>query len=313
MKNEIRSALIYGMIFWSAVMVCDVTHGAGDVDLSTLLPGGALGWVSDGNDGSYDADTLFEYIDGGAEVYRSFNVKRVLARRYVKDGSEDIIADVFEMGSKDDAFGIYSHDIREGKNAGIGSDSEYTDGMLAFWKGPFFVSIAAMEETESSRKAVFEIGRAVEKALPPSDDTLPDLVRYLADEKNDPYRLHYFHNHQCLNAYYFLSQDNLLGLGMNTDGALGLFRQKTPSGEPADPMAAVLIRYPSEKEARAARDGFVEAYMPEAKESGVIKTENGRWTLVERVDRFLIGIFDAPSEQSGRERLQALAGSLPNR
>ena len=313
MRRKKRFALIYGMIIWSAVMVCDETNGAGGVELSAILPFGALGWMSDGDDGSYDADTLFEYINGGAEVYRSFNVKRVFARRYVKDGSEDIITDVFEMNSKDDAFGVFSHDIREGEKAGIGDDSEYTDGMLAFRKGSFFVSIAAMEETESSKKAVFEIGRAVEKALPPSDDALPDLVRYLADEKNGPYRLHYFHNHQCLNAYYFLSQDNLLGLGTHTDGALGLYRQNSPSGEPADTTAVVLIRYPSENEARAARDGFVEAYMPEAKENGVVLTENGRWTLVERVDRFLIGIFDAPSERSGRERLQAIAGSLSER
>ena len=152
MRRKKRFALIYGMIIWSAVMVCDETNGAGGVELSAILPFGALGWMSDGDDGSYDADTLFEYINGGAEVYRSFNVKRVFARRYVKDGSEDIIADVFEMNSKDDAFGVFSHDIREGEKAGIGDDSEYTDGMLAFWKGPFFVSIAAMEETESSRK-----------------------------------------------------------------------------------------------------------------------------------------------------------------
>ena len=69
-------------------------------------------------------------------------------------------------GSTADAFGAYRHDLRPGEPAGIGRESEISEGSLAFYKGPYFVSIITLEETEASRDAMVEIGRRIDAAIP---------------------------------------------------------------------------------------------------------------------------------------------------
>ena len=67
--------------------------------LGNLLPREINGWEAKEKDQLYDPQTIFDYIDGAGEVYRSYNFKRLLARRFSKGGQPDIVADLFEMAS----------------------------------------------------------------------------------------------------------------------------------------------------------------------------------------------------------------------
>ncbi|MCK7482265.1 MAG: hypothetical protein M0C28_37800 [Candidatus Moduliflexus flocculans] len=89
---------------------------------------------------------IFDYIDGAGEVYRSYNMRRLVARRFHKDGRPDIVVDAFDMGSAADAFGVFTHDL-DGEDASIGQGSAYKAGLLSFWKDRYFLSVYAEEET----------------------------------------------------------------------------------------------------------------------------------------------------------------------
>ena len=39
-----------------------------------------------------------------------------MARRFHKDGKPDIVVDAFDMGSSEDAFGVFTHDL-DGEDA----------------------------------------------------------------------------------------------------------------------------------------------------------------------------------------------------
>ena len=80
-------------------------------------------------DQTFDAETIFGYIDGAGEVYRSYNMKFLVSRRFHKDGKPDIVVDLFDMGSPEDAFGVFTHDL-DGEDAGIGQGSNYKAGLL---------------------------------------------------------------------------------------------------------------------------------------------------------------------------------------
>jgi hypothetical protein len=224
-------------------MFSDVTAG--------LLPDEARGWLPEGPDGVYDATSLYEYINGGAEVYLALNVRSVTGRRYAKGNEPEIIADVFLMGSSPDAFGAYHHDIREGDPAGIGAESEYADGALAFWKGPYFVSILALDETPGIREAVLEIGSSIAASIR-EEGGPPDLLERIPRGDRDPDSVRYFHTHQSLGRYHSLGADNLLGLDAGTEGVLARYGGKTHS--------LVLIRYPSAGNAREALSRFRSRY-----------------------------------------------------
>lgn len=53
----------------------------------------------------YKPDTLYQYSDGGADVYLLFDFQ-VLLHQDFKAGAADVTADVYDMGKPEDAFGI---------------------------------------------------------------------------------------------------------------------------------------------------------------------------------------------------------------
>ena len=120
--------------------------------LARFLPDEVEGWKAEGNDQVYDSQTIFDYINGAGEVYRSYNFRELLVRRFKREGQPDIVIDFFDMGSSKDAFGVFTHDL-EGEDAKIGQGSTYKGGLLSFWKGQFFVSLYAEEETEEKEEA----------------------------------------------------------------------------------------------------------------------------------------------------------------
>jgi len=154
---------------------------SGAAALSALLPEKAEGYAPAGPDRHFTADTLFDLIDGGAEIYRAFNVQRTVHRRYTHAEANDIIADIFDMGSAADACGAYHNDIREGENPGIGRESEYQGGSLSFWKDRYYVSVVAIHESAASARAVRAIGAAVAEAIP-GDAAPPALAGLLPEE-----------------------------------------------------------------------------------------------------------------------------------
>lgn len=256
----------------------------------SVFPPEINGWKPDGPGKEYNADTLYDYIDGSAEVYRSFNVKRVLAQKYVKDGAPDIIADLFDMGSSKDAFGAYHHDMREGPSGGIGAESEFSGSTLAYWKGSCFVSVLAYDESPEAKRTVRDIGERLAQAIH-GDSTPPSIIRLLPEPGLVKSHVHYFHTHECLNVHYFLANENLLDLHSASEGVLARYQ---PEG--LEPYVLILLQYPNAAAARTARDRFIKGYMPDAEANGMVRTENGRWTGIGIEGVYWVGVFDAASQ-----------------
>ena len=55
----------------------------------------------------YEPDNLYEYIDGGADVFLLYDFQRLLHQNF-KAGKGEITADIYDMGKAENAFGIYS-------------------------------------------------------------------------------------------------------------------------------------------------------------------------------------------------------------
>ncbi len=282
-------------------------------DPSRIFPSSVNGWTAAEPDGLYDAESLYEYIDGGAEVYRALNVRAVFARRYEREGFPEIIADLFDMGSPSDAFGAYHHDLREGVPAGIGQESEYADGALAFWKGRYFVSILATDETPETRGALIEVGRRVAAAIREEGDP-PALLRLLPESGLLPAQVHYFHGHLSLTRYQPVSDRNVLRLGESTEGLLARYRPAASDTPGATTFALLLIAYPSSGKAREALESFTEEYLPEADARGVGRTGGEAWAGARAAGRILVGVLDAPSRADVERSLQEVIdrkASLP--
>lgn len=255
--------------------------------LGNLLPQEINGWEAREKDNLYNPETIFDYIDGAGEVYRSYNFQQLLARRFSKKGQPDLVADLFEMASSQDAFGVFTHDL-EGDDVGIGRGSTYKGGLLSFWKGRFFVSLYAEEETEDARKALLLLGQKVASSIE-EEGKKPEIISLLPEEALVEKGIHYFHNHMILNYHFYVSDENILLLDQETEAALGAYREMN------EKYYLLVVRYPQESNASQAYESFTKAYMPDAQEGTMVQTEDGKWTAARVKDRFIVIIFNAPS------------------
>lgn len=264
--------------------------------LSSLLPDEILGWKTEGEDESYDPQTIFDYINGAGEVYRSYNFRELLVRRFQKESRPDIVCDFFDMGTSADAFGVFTHDL-EGEEVSIGCGATYKGGLLSFWKDRYFISLTAEEETPETREAIFALGRKIASEIK-SEGEKPQILSLLPLPAINERNVRYFHNHIILNFHYFVAAENILFLGQETEAVLAAL------GEKSEREHLLIIRYPGDEGASQAYESFIEAYMPEARGHGIVQTEDGKWTAVKRVDRYLLIIFNASTSSSAEAEVE---------
>jgi hypothetical protein len=255
--------------------------------LASMIPSTIGPYVSEA-DQTFDAETIFDYIDGAGEVYRSYNMKFLVARRFHKDGKPDIVVDAFDMGAAADAFGVFTHDL-EGEEAGIGQGSRYQAGLLSLWKDRYFLSVYAEEETAETRELVLELGRRIAGAVP-GEGAKPALLGLLPAAGLDSGRVRFFHNFSVLNYHYFVADTNILLLDQTTAAVLASY------GSKGSGVTLLVVAYADGGAAAKAKESFARAYMPEAGGVGTVKTENGKWSAVRVRDRLVAIVFDGATE-----------------
>lgn len=266
--------------------------------MGSLVPDEVDGWIG-GESRIYDRQTIFDYINGGGELYLAYGFRQVLARQFTKPEQPIIIVDLFDMGSSEDAFGIFSFE-REGRDIGIGQGSEYAAGLLRFWKGKFFLSILAERETPAAKQAAIKLAKAIAQAIEPIGSK-PKMLGLLPKRNLLSTSLRYFHTYPCLNYHYFVADQNILLLDRGTNAVLARYRMGKDRGY------LLLVNYPETKQAKKAFDSFVGTYLPEAEEAAIAKMENGKWTGGKAVANFVIIVFDAPTKKQAETLLQAVA------
>jgi hypothetical protein len=121
--EAVRKALFFLLVTLAAgwfSLVMTRKYFAGSLEtLAEALDRQVGAWTATGQDGTYDGETIYDYIDGAGEVYRAYNMRGCLSRRYAAAGEPDIVLDIFDMGSSEDAFGVFTHD-RDGSPADVG-------------------------------------------------------------------------------------------------------------------------------------------------------------------------------------------------
>lgn len=202
------------------------------------LPAEVAGWTASGEVELYDTETIYDYIDGHAEVYVAYGFRRSISQRYGGPNDGEIVVDLFELASPEDAFGVFSHD-RAGEPVAVGNGGVYRFGWLSFWQGPWAGSVYWNGGGEPDREAILAIGRAVASALPAGGEE-PELVGRLPADGLDPQSVCFLRSPQILNAHVFVGVDNPFGLGPGVEAVVGRYEVE---GQPVD---LVVVKYPDD-------------------------------------------------------------------
>lgn len=91
----------------------------------------------------YKPDSLYEYIDGAADVYLLYDFQRLLHQNF-KTADGELTFDIYDMGRAENAFGIYSSERSPGyKFVRLGVEGYRGQGTLNFVQDHYYVKLAA--------------------------------------------------------------------------------------------------------------------------------------------------------------------------
>ncbi len=268
-------------------------------DIASLIPTSVREWKASGPDAIYDRKTLYDYMDGGAEVFLAFDFRRLLSRKFGNTAQDEIILDIYEMGSPAEAYGLFSID-RQNEPASVGQEASFGFGLLRYWQGRYFISIMTTGDDKKADAAILDLGKTVALKLGPAGP-LPDLLQTLPSAGLMAGRTSYFHSSFHLNNRFFVASDNILALGSGTDA---VFAEYGEGGRPTGNL--LVVGYPDAQAAGAAEASFRKAFLPEAGGPAAVMTENHKWVQTRLGSRFLAAVFDAPSREDAEKLLAAI-------
>jgi hypothetical protein len=171
--SAVAAALVVLGLFAPAAASQDRPASPG---VAALLPKLA-GWTLTEAPRAFFPDDLFEYIDGAAESYLSYDFRELLVADLTKEGTEATLTlEIYDMGLPVNAFGIFSAErYPENKPVALG-ELGYAEGeALNFLDGRFYVKMLAFGFGDATEAALTAVGAKVAAAIMPTEG-LPPLV-----------------------------------------------------------------------------------------------------------------------------------------
>jgi hypothetical protein len=254
-------------------------------ELSRLLPDMIEGWRTQSPDRVYDPESIYEYLNGGAELYLSYTFRSLLNRTYTRYDQPDIIVDIFDMGSSGEAFGAFSHS-RESVQADYGQGSEYYEGFLHFWRDRYLVSIVASPETEASQQAIHILAGTVSDSIG-KDGSLPAVLQRLPEAGLNVSSIRYFRNYIWMNTHLFIAAENILGIDNDTEAVVATYGGSPPY------QVLLLIEYPDNERANQAEQNFKQVYLPDLNAGEALLLEDDTWAAIRQVGSIVGVVLNA--------------------
>jgi hypothetical protein len=139
------------------------------------------GWKQQGEARTYDAENLFDYIDGAAEGYFSYGFTLMRGVSCANAAGDELEIDASEMGDGDRAWGFFQAQRDPGSPVeAIGSGGQVLPQNAAFAKGRTYVAIGARPDKDHT--ATLRAFVAALEARVPGEGRVPDAVAWFPEE-----------------------------------------------------------------------------------------------------------------------------------
>jgi hypothetical protein len=308
-KDKMRIPKIRTVLLGAALTVV-LAAGAGALFAQTsLLPkDGDVGeWKLAAAPERYVKDSLFGYIDGGAELYLPYGFENVEVGHFTRtpgNPAREIAIEIYRMASPLDAFGIFSVQ-REGdekESAALPRPNWILPGQAAFIKGSYFVTVQGVP---ADNERVEAMARLVSNRIDPNGDVfaVPPLnilpaqdrrsgsERYIKGEPAARAETQLF----SLPYWGFAEETTAVSAHYGADG-IKLLIVDIPS-PPASLDAEVRSQFGSNLEGTRISDGIISA-----------RNSAGHWFLFARRERRAFFVFGKTDEAAARTILRRALG-----
>ena len=145
-KELIKTFLAF-ILFFSVLNVKGVLQEKEDVSLlSSLLPE-VESWKLSEAAQNYFPETLFEYINGAAEIYLAYDFTELVVGQYKERNNEASLSlEIYDMGNERNSFGIYSAErFPDTKFISAGNQGYLEEGTLNFIVGKYYIKLLCFD------------------------------------------------------------------------------------------------------------------------------------------------------------------------
>lgn len=286
------------------------------------LPKTTGSWTRPDSPRIVTSQNIFDYMDGAGELYIGYRFDHLEVYEYKSDSQDDILVELYNMETSDDAFGLLSLDwggepvslCETAQNKKNQSQSQpiralYGEGLLRIWSDNLYARIMAFRETPESREAVLSLGKVItSNRKNPSD---PGLLKALSPRIGSDWelrkdRMSFFRSYLVLNSIYYLSPQNILDLDHSTEAVTAPY-ENTSEGRDFKRPQFFLVKYEDPVKAKNALVHFHDAFLPDhkkkvetdtsAKKPSAFKIEDG-WLAYQLSGKYLVIVFDCHDGES---------------
>lgn len=195
----------------------------------------------------FAGESLYEYIDGGAEQYHEYGFVEV-ATAYYKSGESEVIVDIYRFDNPDDAYGLYSVLRPDGATvAPLAVEGYASRSSLDYVKGSYMVRLTGYDDSDETGKMLAALGEDLDERLPGKTDKPVMFALFPADNRvaaSDKIIANGFMSTEFLKNVYTVSYDlkgDTVRLFLVVDKAGALFDTWVDSLGMRDPKSSNLI------------------------------------------------------------------------
>lgn len=143
---------------------------------------------------TFAGESLWEYINGGAEMYHLYKFIDVTTADYKNDQVE-LVADIYHFDGADNAFGLYSMlTPADAEIVKLGVQGFISPASVNFVKGEYLIRLTGFEDTNESDLALINLAEELNEKIPgitekpkqfglfPSENMVAGLDKYYAEQ-----------------------------------------------------------------------------------------------------------------------------------
>lgn len=157
------------MLRTHVILVCLALGLAARAAPVDYLPGekDLPGWVQEEKPTTFTQDTIWDLMDGGAEVYVEYGVVGAVSVRYKHSSKGSVLVEIYAMKDTGAAYGVYSLNSRlKGDQVQIGDEALQTNYFVLLRKGTHFITLTALSDPTSTMPACLELARLIADRIP---------------------------------------------------------------------------------------------------------------------------------------------------
>lgn len=140
------------------------------------------GWKQSGEIKAFMPQTLYEYIDGAADLYLMYDFEELKVAEYQNGKKASVTIDVYRHKTPIHAFGIYSQERLPSANyINIGIQGYIESNVLNFLTGPYYVKISSYNIGAEDQEILLIVAKKVSENLR-EKGTLPPILAFFPEE-----------------------------------------------------------------------------------------------------------------------------------